>query len=88
MTGHPVIEISAALFGVLGTLLLAFKSRWAGWGFVLYLASNFGWLVFAYDHGHAFLFGQQVAFTVSSLVGIWIWLLRPLVQRFKARRPA
>ena len=34
MNGLPYIELSAALFGVLGTLLLAGRSRWAGWGFV------------------------------------------------------
>ena len=87
MTGHPVIEISAALFGILGTLLLAFRSSWAGWGFVAYLVSNFGWLVFSWEHGHAFLFVQQVAFTASSLVGIWMWLVRPLVRGGKAGRP-
>ena len=77
MTGHPVIELSAAFFGVLGTLLLAFRSRWAGWGFVCYLASNAGWLAFAWEHGHRFLLAQQVAFTVTSLLGIWKWLIGP-----------
>ena len=49
MNGLPYIEISAALMGVVGTLLLAGRSRLAGWGFVAYLVSNAGWLVFSWD---------------------------------------
>lgn len=70
------IEIAASYFGVVGTLLLATRSRWAGWGFVAFLASNVGWLWFSYVHDHEWMFWQQVAFTVSSLVGVWFWLLR------------
>ena len=52
MNGLPYIEISAALMGVIGTLLLAGRSRLAGWGFVAYLVSNAGWLRWRW-HGKA-----------------------------------
>jgi nicotinamide riboside transporter PnuC len=71
------IEITAAAFGVLGTLLLALKGKHAGWGFVSYLASNAGWVAFAWMHGHFGLLAQQLAFTATSLVGIWIWIVKP-----------
>ena len=77
MNGLPYIEISAAMMGVLGTLLLAGRSRRAGWGFVAYLVSNAGWIAFAWIHGHWGLLAQQVAFTASSLVGVWVWLVKP-----------
>jgi uncharacterized membrane protein YphA (DoxX/SURF4 family) len=75
------IEISAAVFGVLGCLLLAIKTRHAGWGFVAFLASNAGWIWFAWSHSHWPLLVQQIAFTGTSLLGIWTWLLKPFIDR-------
>ena len=77
MNGLPYIEISAALLGVLGTLLRAGRSRLAGWGFVAYLLSNAGWLVFSWDMSLWSLFAQQLVFTGCSLYGVWTWLVRP-----------
>lgn len=73
---HPV-EAASSFFGVLGTLMLATRGRRAGWGFVAFLASNAGWLWFSHAQGHQWMFMQQVAFSVSSLVGVWVWLVKP-----------
>lgn len=70
-------EWTAAIFGVAGTLLLAGRSRVAGWGFVAYLASNVGWLVFSWEQALWPLFAQQLMFTMSSLYGVWVWLIKP-----------
>lgn len=75
-----LIELTAAFFGVLGTVLLALNGPQAGWGFVLYLVSNAGWIAFAWIHRHWGLLAQQVAFTASSCLGIWVWLLKAHVQ--------
>lgn len=75
------IELGAALFGVIGTMLLAINGRRAGWGFVAYLVSNAGWIAFALIHGHLGLLAQQIAFTVSSLLGVWVWLVKPRVTK-------
>lgn len=75
---NPIaIEILASAFGLAGTTLLAFNGKRAGWGFVAFLASNAGWLAFSFAGGHWFMFAQQVGFTITSLIGIWTWLLRP-----------
>lgn len=71
------IELAAAAFGVAGTILLALNGPRAGWGFVLYLASNTGWIAFAWIHAHWALLAQQLAFFVSSLLGVWVWLVNP-----------
>lgn len=81
MTQQLFIELFATACGLLGTLLLATLTRWAGWGFVAFLASNAGWLAFSYAHGHWFMFTQQVGFTLSSLIGIWKWLIEPAINR-------
>lgn len=71
------LEILSALLGVTGTLLLALKSRYAGWAFVAYLISNIGWIVFGASHAHWALLAQHAVFSVTSLIGIWTWLIRP-----------
>lgn len=81
MTPLLLIELCAALAGVAGTWLLARRGERAGWGFVAYLASNAGWLVFAWWHQHWAMLLQQLAFTVVSLYGIWTWLLLPWLDR-------
>lgn len=77
MTALQLTELTAAAFGVIGTVLLALNGRRAGWGFVAYLASNAGWIAFAWAHSHWGLLAQQVAFTASSLLGVWVWLIKP-----------
>lgn len=81
MTAALLIEICAAAAGVVGTWLLARNGTRAGWGFVAYLASNAGWILFARIHGHHGLLVQQLVFTVMSLYGIWNWLVLPHLDR-------
>jgi hypothetical protein len=80
MTRLRLIELLAAAAGIAGTVMLASRSQGAGFGFVAYLASNTGWLIFSWRHKHWPFFWQQVAFTLASLWGIWRWLLEPLAK--------
>ena len=79
------IEITGALFGVLGTVLLALRGPRAGLGFVAYLVSNCAWIASSWMQGQWPLFWQQVAFLASSCLGIWVWIARPrLAERDRA----
>lgn len=80
MTLLHLVELLAASFGIMGTIMLAMNNQRSGWGFVAFLASNAGWIVFAQAQGHWGLLLQQVCFTATSLLGIWIWLLRPVMR--------
>lgn len=82
---HSIVATVAAIWGVLGTVLLALRGPRAGWGFVAYLASNAGWIWFAWWHGHWAMLVQQLAFTASSLLGIWLWLVVPWWRQQCAR---
>jgi nicotinamide riboside transporter PnuC len=73
------VQVLAAVAGLLGTALLAFRSRWSGWGFVAYLVSNFAWAWVAIDQQLWPLFWQQVGFTAFSMVGVAKWLIEPVV---------
>ena len=75
-----LIELLAAMAGLAGTLLLAVKSRFMGWAFVLYLVSNVGWIAFAAVHAHWGLLVQNVGFLVTSLIGCWVWLVKPALE--------
>ncbi|CAN5435896.1 hypothetical protein BH10PSE18_BH10PSE18_18720 [soil metagenome] len=77
MSQLEIIETIAAILGAAGSLLLAFNGRHAGWGFVLFLASNAFWLVFGSQAGHWRFFVQQLVFTFTSLLGVWRWLIQP-----------
>lgn len=74
------IEWVAAITAVVGTLLLALKGPHAGWWFVLYLVSNAGWIASALHHGAWALLAQQAVFVVISLLGVWTWLVLPMLN--------
>lgn len=77
MSQIEVAEALGSVLGVLGALLLAVNSRWSGYGFIAFLASNVAWLIFGRHTGHWIFFAQQVVFTFASLLGIWRWLVQP-----------
>lgn len=77
MTQLEIVETIGAILGSIGALLLATNSRWSGWGFIAFLASNVAWLAFGREAGHWRFFAQQIVFTLTSLLGIWRWLIQP-----------
>ena len=74
------LEMLSAALGLLGAILLATRSRFAGWAFVAWLISNIGWIAFGAGNRHWFFIVQQAGFTATSLLGIWQWLVRPRLQ--------
>ncbi len=75
-----LIEIVSAIAGLCGALLLALHGRRAAWGFALFVVSNVGWIAFATLQGHWALLAQQLGFMATSLIGCWVWLVRPLLR--------
>lgn len=71
------IEMFSATMGLLGALLLATKTRFAGWAFVAWLVSNVGWILFGAGNNHWFFLLQQLGFLVTSIMGIYTWLIAP-----------
>lgn len=82
------LELFSALLGVTGTLLLAVQSRYAGWAFVAYLVSNVGWIAFGASHAHWGLLAQHAVFSVTSVIGIWTWLVKPRLAKSAANPKA
>jgi hypothetical protein len=74
------VEMLSAALGLLGAILLATRSRYAGLAFVAWFVSNIGWLIFGARHDHWFFFVQQIGFTATSVLGIWNWLVRPTLH--------
>lgn len=72
-----LLQWIGCLFGVLGSFLLATNSRYSGYGFVAFLASNAAWVVFGWMTGAPGLVWMQAAFTVTSLLGIYRWFFAP-----------
>lgn len=77
MTQLIFLELVSAVLGLTGAVLLALKSRWAGWAWVVWLVSNVGWVAFGAAGGHWFLVAQNLGFAITAVMGIWTWLLGP-----------
>jgi hypothetical protein len=76
-----LVELFSTVCGLLGSLLLALKGKRAGWGWLAFAFSNAGWLAFANGHGHQLQFIQQIGFSITTLIGLWHWLIVPAVGR-------
>ena len=70
------IEIAGTSFGILGALLLAFKSDWSPFGFVLYLISNAFLIPFALSVRAKGLALMYVFYTITSGIGVFTWLIK------------
>lgn len=92
MTKQIDFETWGAYFGISGAMLLAVAIPASKWGWVLFLASNLFWLLFALRFGYKKLANQTIVFTASSLLGIlnsfWpgnpvqIWIQHTLQNTF------
>lgn len=72
-----LLQWAGCATGVLGSALLAWRSRWSGWGFAVYLLSNACWITFGVMTSAPGLVVMQAVFTVTSAVGVWRWLVVP-----------
>lgn len=72
-----VLEWSGCVLGVLGALLLATNTRISKCGWIAFLASNGFWIAYGIVAGAYGVLVMQAAFSVTSSIGLWRWLLRP-----------
>jgi len=81
------LEWAGCVLGAVGALLLAMNRPYSGWGWIAFLGSNACWIVFGLTTGLAALVAMQVVMTVTSLLGVYRWLLRaPASVHFRARK--
>lgn len=72
-----ILQWTGCAFGVTGATLLAMHTaKWSRYGWVLFLASNVFWIGYAMETNADALLLQQCVFTVTSLLGIYRWILR------------
>lgn len=81
MVAGDFLEMVSAVLGLMGALLLAVRSRWAPWAWVIWFGSNVGWVAFGWSHGHMGLVAQNLGFAITSGTGAWVWLVRPWWDR-------
>lgn len=79
-----LLQWIGCLTGILGSLLLAWRSRWSGWGFAVYILSNACWLSFGLLTETFGMVMMQLVFMATSVLGVWKWLLAP---QFQLRKP-
>ncbi len=69
------LEWAGCVTGVIGALLVALNNAWSKWGFIAYLVSNVCWFGFGLYHGADGLVWMQACFMLTTLVGIYRWVL-------------
>ena len=75
------LEWGGCITGILGALCLAIRSPHSGYGFVLYLVSNAFWATYGVLTSANGLLTQQAVFSITSLIGVWNWLIAPRLPR-------
>ena len=76
-----LLEWAGCATGVLGALLLALHNAYSGWGFVSFLTSNMCWIAFGIITGAEGLVVMQIAFTATSLLGLYKWFWVPMKNK-------
>lgn len=85
-TTLQILQWCGCILGVAGAGLLASKSRVAGIGFIFYLASNGFWVAYALGVSSTPMLIMQGAFTITSVAGVWRWLLEPRLAAHQKNR--
>jgi hypothetical protein len=67
--------------GASGALLVASKVKYSGYGFILFLTSNMFWTAYGLAINAPGLIVMQGIFTITSLIGIYRWLIKPEAGR-------
>lgn len=85
MSTIQTLEWLGALLGLLGAGLLAANTNFSGWGFLAFLLSNACWIAFGLlTHAYG-LIAMQIGFSVTSVVGLFRWLLIPPLPNGKRK---
>ena len=69
-------EWMGSALGIAGALILAMHTKWSAYGWIIFLLSNFAWIVFAYRTRLRSMLVMQLVFTGTSVLGIYQWILR------------
>lgn len=78
-----VLQWLGCAFGIAGAYLVARNDERSKFGFVSFLISNGFWIAFGY-HTHAWgLVTQTLAFTYTSGLGIYCWIIHPRKAQVK-----
>ncbi len=75
MVTLSTLEWLGAWSGLGGAALLALRCRYSSYGWLLFLLSNICWIMFAARSGIEGLQMQHVGFMLTSLLGIYRWLI-------------
>jgi len=80
-----LLEWLGCALGIAGALALALNRPWSGLGWILFVASNACWISFGLLTGAMGLVTMQIAMTGTSVLGIYRWLIRPVLHQRETR---
>jgi len=81
-----VVEWLAAMSGITGAALLAFRCRWYSMAWVMFLISNVFWIIYGIQIHSVGLIIQQLCFVVTSGIGLYRWVWIPQNEGIQTQR--
>lgn len=72
-----MLEWTGAALGLAGAALLSLNNAASRYGWLLFLLSNFAWICYGIVTGTYGLVSMQAGFTLTSMVGVYKWLIKP-----------
>lgn len=76
MTFLDGVQWVGSVLSLVATYMIALNRR-VGYAFCLYVIANGCWFWFGWQTQNYPMLLMQSGFTVSSLLGIWTWLVKP-----------
>ena len=81
-----MLESFSAATSLLGALLLAIKSPWSHWTWPLWMLGNISWVVVGIQNQMWGLVVQNMGFSITSGIGMWVWFLKPIYEKTHKQR--
>jgi len=77
---EKLLEYVGAGLGIVGAALLCLNNHYSPFGYIFFLASSFFLVIYSLKISARGLLLMQVVFTVVNLIGIYRWILHPVMH--------
>jgi hypothetical protein len=85
MISATVFEWFGTAMGILGSVLIASKTRYSPFGWIAFLLSSASLARFGFMTGAYGLLTLETVFILTNLTGLWRWLISPYIESIKGK---
>jgi nicotinamide riboside transporter PnuC len=86
MFSATVFEWIGTTMGILGSVMVASKSRYSPYGWIAFLMSSMSLAKFGFMTGAYGLLTLEAVFICTNVLGLWQWLISPYIEGKKTEK--